>query len=207
MWNEIEKPWQQVFRLAWDSYVMGSIPIGAVVTNEHGEIISCGRNRTLEKTYRNSKMAHAEMDALLNIDDSIYPALRSYSLYTLMEPCPMCMGSIVMSNIRKIKIAARDTYAGSTHFCKTDPYISSKNIDVVFEGGILEMAALVLQTYFELQSSHKKSNAVLSALKFNQPHSYQIAKKFYSINFFDKFLNDPLGIQIIFNSIITEPVN
>ncbi len=98
MWNDLSKAWQTAFSAGWESFKNGSVPIGAVICDENGGIICTGRNRMNEITNGNSKIAHAETDCLLQLDTRKYPDLRSYTLYACMEPCPMCMGTIVMSN-------------------------------------------------------------------------------------------------------------
>jgi tRNA(adenine34) deaminase len=43
-WNEIPHAWQRTFEVAWESFLEGSRPIGAVVVNDEGEIISTGKS-------------------------------------------------------------------------------------------------------------------------------------------------------------------
>ena len=104
MYKNIERPWQIAFEQGWEALVNGSIPIGAVITDEHGKIISKGRNRLFESSTKNPKVAHAETEAIRNLDVSKYPNTYDYTLFACMEPCPMCMGTIVMSNLRKLPL-------------------------------------------------------------------------------------------------------
>jgi deoxycytidylate deaminase len=99
----------------------------------------------------NHKIAHAETECLLKLDLSKHPNVKQYTLYTCMEPCPMCFGTIVMSNFRKLRIAAKDSYCGAAYYCEIDPYIKAKNMQVEFELGILQIVQLTLQTYFEIR--------------------------------------------------------
>lgn len=55
---------------------------------------------------------------------------RACTLYTSMEPCPLCLGAIYMSGVRSIAYAARDPYAGSTNLLGTTPYLQVKTIRV-----------------------------------------------------------------------------
>ena len=96
----------------WEAFKNGSIPIGAVITDENGNIISTGRNRIYEHGALNPKIAHAETECLSKLDLSKYPDVKKYTLFTCMEPCPMCFGTFVMSNFRKLRIAAKDSYGG-----------------------------------------------------------------------------------------------
>lgn len=50
MWGILDRPWQEAFKLAWDSYKKGTIPIGCVIVNKTGQIISKGQNQIFDKT-------------------------------------------------------------------------------------------------------------------------------------------------------------
>ncbi|MCL1883558.1 MAG: nucleoside deaminase [Defluviitaleaceae bacterium] len=201
MWNNLEKAWKTAFELGWESLKRGSIPIGAVITDEAGNIISQGRNRLYENYAKNPKIAHAEMEAIQNLDVSKYPKLKEYTLFTCMEPCPMCMGTIVMSNIRKLHIAAKDSYCGAVHLCKDDPYISSKNTQVIFEGGIHEIAQLTLQAYFELKNAKGESNHIFSIFEKDNYVAARIAKSFYDDNYIENAISKNLLVGEVFNEI------
>ena len=201
MWNNLETAWKSAFELGWESLIHGSIPIGAVITDEAGNIISQGRNRLYENYTKNPKIAHAEMEAIQNLDVSKYPKLKEYTLFTCMEPCPMCMGTIVMSNIRKLHIAAKDSYCGAVHLCKDDPYISSKKTQVIFEGGILETTQLTLQAYFELKNAKGEANHIFSIFEKDNPIAAKIAKSFYNDNYMENTKNKKISFSEIYNEI------
>ena len=201
MWNSLETPWQTAFELGWESLKHGSIPIGAVIADEAGNIISQGRNRLHENFAMNPKIAHAEMEAIQNLDVSKYQKLKEYTLYTCMEPCPMCMGTIVMSNIRKLNIAAKDSYCGAAHLCKDDPYISSKNTQVIFMNGILETAQLTLQAYFELKNAGGETNHIFSIFDKDNPVATRIAKSFYKENYIEAAIAKKMPFSDVFNEI------
>jgi tRNA(adenine34) deaminase len=134
MWSDLLKPWQVCLELAWEAYCDDCIPIGAVVTDSGGKIISRGRNRVFVKNFpdRHSNgqpLAHAEMEALRGVDyDAIDP--HACILYTTTEPCPMCMGTFYMSGLRTLHYAARDPFGGSVNMLGTTWYLSHKSIKV-----------------------------------------------------------------------------
>lgn len=74
-------------------------PFGTVIVKD-GKIISRGHNEVVK---RNDATCHGEMMALrkamkkLNTFD-----LTGCELYTTGEPCPMCLGAILWSNISKV---------------------------------------------------------------------------------------------------------
>ena len=47
-WGTLAPPWQACLEGAWQAYCAGSLPIGAVVTDAAGAILSRGRNRRYE---------------------------------------------------------------------------------------------------------------------------------------------------------------
>lgn len=95
----------------------GTFPIGAVLVDENGKVISRGRNRVFSEC---DSTAHAEVDAIRQAGQLIVnPATRKFipnnglTLYTTCEPCPMCTGTIVLSLIRKVVWAANDEEIGA----------------------------------------------------------------------------------------------
>lgn len=154
-WNDLQKPWQVCFELGWESLKNGSIPIGAVITNEKGEIISKGRSMQYENKgepgeIMHHKISHAELNAIVKVSEFDHPNIRRYTIYSTTEPCPMCFGTIVMANIRNIKFAARDRFAGGTELNEASKYIKSKNMNITgpFKG--LEDVQITLHTASEL---------------------------------------------------------
>ena len=64
----MDAPWNDVFDLMWEAYRAGTIPVGAVVVDERGEIVSHGRNRIFDDPHggqlARTRLAHAEINAL-----------------------------------------------------------------------------------------------------------------------------------------------
>ena len=150
MWNELSIELKTAFEEAWTAFKNGNIPIGAVVCDENGKHLVSEHNRTAESGPVNKKIAHAEMNAISKIDtSSVNP--KTVTLYTTMEPCPMCMGTAVMSNIRHLRYIARDPYCGAVHLKEEDPYINGQGLDYSHIGGETEFVQLVMQSYFELR--------------------------------------------------------
>ena len=72
MWNELSEIWQAAFREAWEAFVQGSPPIGAVLCDSEGRIIMCEHNRNNEPHIPNKRLAHAEAGILRRLDTSEY---------------------------------------------------------------------------------------------------------------------------------------
>jgi tRNA(adenine34) deaminase len=74
----------------------GERPIGAVIVH-NGQIVGRGR---AEHQGRHNRLAHAELNALLMTAPNLYDYPHDNGvIYTTVEPCEMCLGAIVMSDI------------------------------------------------------------------------------------------------------------
>ncbi|MGC8923860.1 MAG: nucleoside deaminase [Candidatus Micrarchaeia archaeon] len=74
-------------------------PFGAVLVR-NGKIISKGHNMVL---YTMDPTAHAEMVAIRKASKKLGRFnLSDCAIYTVSEPCPMCMGAILWARIRKV---------------------------------------------------------------------------------------------------------
>ncbi|MGE5579724.1 MAG: nucleoside deaminase [Bacillota bacterium] len=130
--------WKAALEQAWEAYKQGSIPIGAVIVCQTGEIVAQDRSRQFESagepgTVYGHRLSHAELNALLKLDYRIIDP-RDCVLYTTVEPCPLCMGASYMAGIRRIRFAARDFWAGSANMLGATPYLSMKPVTCLPEG-------------------------------------------------------------------------
>ena len=142
--------WQAAMQQAWEAWQAHCIPIGAVILDGQGQIVSCSRNRINDEVggprqIVHNKLAHAEINAILELNDN-QDSIHSFSIYTTMEPCPLCIGAIYMAGIRTIYYAARDAYAGSTDVLGKTPYYARKPVRVFGPDPALETVQIALQT-------------------------------------------------------------
>lgn len=94
-------------RLALDNE---ELPVGAVIVL-NGQVIGSGFNRTF---LDNDPTAHAEIVAIRQAAKSLGDRrLTDASIYVTLEPCPMCVGAILLSRITKIFFAAYDSANGA----------------------------------------------------------------------------------------------
>jgi tRNA(adenine34) deaminase len=86
----------------------GERPIGAVILH-NGKITGRGR---AEHQGRHNRLAHAELNALLATATSLYDYPHDNGvIYTTVEPCEMCLGAIVMSDVvNHVVFALADRY-------------------------------------------------------------------------------------------------
>jgi len=131
-YSELEHPWNRIFDLSWQSVCAGSKAIAAVILSENGEIISEGRNQISEYNIPNPRLLHAEVEALRGLNLGKYRNLKEYTLYTGLEPCPMCVGTLAMSGICKIVIATRDALGGSMNLIEHSNFMKRKNFEITW---------------------------------------------------------------------------
>lgn len=78
-------------------------PFGAVVVDQQGNIIGLGHNQVLT---HHDPTAHAEITAIREACQTLHTHdLSGCILYTLCEPCPMCLSAIIWSNIKEVYFA------------------------------------------------------------------------------------------------------
>ena len=130
-----------------------------------------------------------------------YPDLGDYHLYTTMEPCPMCMGTIVMGGIRKLHVAAKDKYCGALYYLNYDPWMKSKNMEVDLEEGELELIQLAWQGYHELRRYSGKISKVLKNFQEDCPKAIDIAIKMYEERYLDRCVEEGISCQEVYDSI------
>lgn len=134
--------WKRSFELAWEAHLEGSNPIASVVTDASGTIIGWGksavRGAVTGCVVSRCEIAHAEVNALLKLDNRVYSEVHEFTLYATLEPCPVCFGAFYMSGIRRLAYAAKDKFGGSTNLLGTTPYLSRKPI--VIDGPIEGLA-------------------------------------------------------------------
>ena len=202
MWSDISYLWQAAFSEGWEAFKSGSVPIGAAICDENGGLILTGRNRRGEITGGNLRLAHAETNCLLRLDTQKYPNIREYTLYACMEPCPMCMGTLVMSGLCRLRHAARDSYCGAVYYRDFSSYIKSKNIDVVFEGGDTELVQLTMQIYYEIGRG-KENGPVVERFAADSPRALAIARKLYEQKILDRLADNNAGFGEVFDMILS----
>ena len=102
---------QEAISLAHEVKSSGDVPVGALIVNEAGEILSIGKN---EREKHNDPTAHAEIVAIRKASEKIGNwRLNNLTLIVTLEPCVMCAGAILQSRIKKLVFGAFDQKAGA----------------------------------------------------------------------------------------------
>jgi len=102
---------QQVISLASEVKSSRDVPVGALIVNEAGEVISSGTN---EREKDNDPTAHAEIIAIRRAGEKLASwRLDDLTLVVTLEPCVMCAGAILQSRIKRLVFGAFDQKAGA----------------------------------------------------------------------------------------------
>jgi tRNA(Arg) A34 adenosine deaminase TadA len=167
MWSSLSLPWKKCFEQGWEAYCSGSIPIGATIVNSRGEILSVGRSMQHEKVSTekhqivNHPLSHAEVNALLGLNyNQINP--HDCILFSMVEPCPLCIGALAMARLKNLKYAARDPYGGSVALISSSDYLIKKQIKI--EGpqdADFEDVITALQIEFFLRTQRSSADRVM----------------------------------------------
>jgi tRNA(adenine34) deaminase len=88
------------------------VPVGAVILNANGDLISTGNN---QRELLNDPTAHAEIVVIRNAAKALGNwRLDGCIIVVTLEPCAMCAGAIAQSRISKVVFGAWDEKAGAS---------------------------------------------------------------------------------------------
>ena len=94
------------------SVVSKDVPVGAVILNANGDLISTGNN---QRELLNDPTAHAEIVAIRHAATALGNwRLDDCIIVVTLEPCAMCAGAIAQSRISKVVFGAWDEKAGAS---------------------------------------------------------------------------------------------
>lgn len=119
-------------RRAWQE---GEVPVGAVIVHPEKGVIAQAFNQ--KETLRDAT-AHAEVLAIGQAAQALDAwRLEGATLYTTLEPCPMCAGAIVQARIARLVYGAADPKAGAVESVVRLLEAGLFNHNVAVHGGVL----------------------------------------------------------------------
>jgi tRNA(adenine34) deaminase len=129
------------------------VPIGAVVVFQN-KIVGRAHN---QNRILKDPTAHAEMIALTQGASALESdRLAGATVYVTIEPCPMCVGAMILARIDRLVFGARETKTGA---CGSVVHLLADakwNHKFKIHEGILEFeAAALLQEYFKKKRSSR----------------------------------------------------
>lgn len=136
--------------LAEQAASFGEVPVGALLIDSQGQIISEAYN--LRETQQLAT-AHAELIVIENACKNLARwRLQDCTLYVTLEPCFMCAGAIILARIPRVVFAAHDPKAGAVGSLANilnDSRLNHK-CDVI-SGICAEESSLLLKTFFKIR--------------------------------------------------------
>ena len=125
----------------------GEVPVGAVVARGE-EVIATAHN---QREATGDPTAHAELLALRRAAEKLGSwRLTNCTLYTTLEPCPMCAGALHAARISRLVYAAPDPKAGAVGTLYDLPADPRLNHTYPYTPGVLQdEAATLLRVFFK----------------------------------------------------------
>jgi tRNA(adenine34) deaminase len=133
-------------RQAERAFKLNEVPIGALIVDNHGEIIARGFN--LSET-KHAQSRHAEVIAIERAGKKRGGwRLDNCTIYVTLEPCMMCIGLIAMSRLERIVYGAKSPLFGYDLDKESLPELYKKQIRGISQGVLAEKAELLLKNFF-----------------------------------------------------------
>ena len=100
----------EALKLAEQAASLGEVPVGAVIVKDN-QIISSGFNRV---EAAGDATRHAEIEAISKAGEVNGGwRLSDCSIFVTMEPCPMCIGAILLARIKELYFGCYDERLGA----------------------------------------------------------------------------------------------
>jgi len=126
---------------------LGEVPIAALIVQDSRVLAQAHNYREL----RQDPTAHAEVLAIRTAATVLGTwRLTDTTLYVTVEPCPMCIGAIILARVSRVVFGAWDPKAGACGSLFDLPAEPRLNHRVVVTGGVLEQESqALLQKFFK----------------------------------------------------------
>jgi tRNA(adenine34) deaminase len=109
--SEDDRFMHRAIKLALLAEREGNLPVGAIITLD-GEVVAEGRSAIWIPKFDATR--HAEMEALRAVPTDLWNSSEEMSLYTTLEPCLMCFGSILLHRVARVVFGSSDGYGGAS---------------------------------------------------------------------------------------------
>lgn len=151
---------KKAIELAQEAYRIGEVPVGAIVVKGE-EIVGRGWNQPISN---NDPSAHAEVVAIRDAAAKLVNyRIPDTTLYVTIEPCTMCLGTIVHARIARVVFGATEPKAGvlCSHSNVLESGIFNHSPD--WAGGVCEAeCSEIIQEFFRQRRERKKLRKNLS---------------------------------------------
>jgi tRNA(Arg) A34 adenosine deaminase TadA len=113
-WDALDPAPRRALELAYESLVVGGLPVGGVLADAGGAIVAEGRNRAYDPrggpdALQGTPLAHAELNVLAAVptDRDLGPD----TLWSTHEPCSMCAAAADFTGVGTVRYVAPDPWA------------------------------------------------------------------------------------------------
>lgn len=129
------------------AFEAGEVPVGAILVHQ-GKVIGRAHNQI---RLLKDPTAHAEMLAITQACEALKAErLPESTLYVTLEPCPMCVGAMILARIKRLVFGAREKKTGA---CGSVVHLLADgkwNHKFHIEEGLMEFeSAALLQEFFK----------------------------------------------------------
>ncbi|MFT3930499.1 MAG: tRNA adenosine(34) deaminase TadA [Spongiibacteraceae bacterium] len=125
----------------------GEVPVGAVLVKS-GELIASGFNQPISSC---DPTAHAEVVCLRAAAQHLSNyRLPGTTLYVTIEPCTMCIGTLIHARVQRLVYGAPEPRAGAVESAARLLEGAQFNHRIEVQGGVLaDRCAAIMQNFFK----------------------------------------------------------
>lgn len=136
------------------------VPVGAVLIDQSGELITSGHNQPISSI---DPTAHAEIVVIRAAAKQLNNyRLPNTTLYVTLEPCTMCVGAIVQARIGRVVYATTEPRSGAIESAQQLFLNSRFNHYPEILGGVLEEeCSACLSEFFSNKRKVKKDSKIV----------------------------------------------
>lgn len=137
---------QKAYEQALIAQTEGEVPVGAVLVDKNGALLSVGRN-AVQNSHDPSD--HAEIRVIRQASLQLKNhRLCDSTLFVTLEPCSMCAGLMIHARIKRLVFATRDFKAGAAGsvFNLLQGYPLNHKIQI--DEGVMQTECALLLSYF-----------------------------------------------------------
>lgn len=149
-WTEEDKLkyMEMAYKEAERAFEEGDVPIGCVIVDFDGKVISKAYNR---RNRDGNTTSHAEIIAIQQACKKMGDwRLEDCVMFVTLEPCPMCAGAILQARMKKVFIGAMNSKAGCAGSVINLLQTVGFNHAVEIEKGLMqEKCSTILSDFFE----------------------------------------------------------
>lgn len=145
---------RQAVKEAEKAFAADDVPVGIVIVKDNKVVARAHNQVELLK----DPTAHAEMIALTQAAEALGgPHLPKTTLYVTLEPCPMCVGAMILARVGRLVYGAREAKTGALG-SKIHLLADARwNHEFRVEEGLLEFeSAALLQEFFKKKRANRE---------------------------------------------------